>query len=99
MKTPEQISASQMERMMKFQEAILKAMAGKLKWWEEAEILGITDRQLRRIRERYAEHGYDGLYDYRKRQPSPQARFRRAAATGADLVSGTIQRLQRAAFP
>jgi transposase len=61
-----------MERMMKFQEVILKAMAGKLKWWEAAEILGITDRQLRRIRERYAEHGYDGLYDYRKRQPSPK---------------------------
>jgi transposase len=72
MKAPEQISASQMERMMKFQEVILKAMAGKLKWWEAAEILGITDRQLRRIRERYAEHGYDGLYDYRKRQPSPK---------------------------
>ena len=69
MKAPEQISASQME-MMKFQEVILKAMAGKLKWWEAAEILGITDRQLRRIRERHAEQGYDGRYDYRKRQPS-----------------------------
>jgi hypothetical protein len=35
-------------------------MAGKLKWWEAAEILGITDRQLRRIRERYAEWGNGG---------------------------------------
>jgi hypothetical protein len=35
---------------MKFQEVILKAAAGKLKWWEAAEILGITDRQLRRMR-------------------------------------------------
>ena len=46
--------------------------AGKLKWWEAAEILGITDRQLRRMRQRYEEHGYDGLYDYRKRRPSPK---------------------------
>ena len=57
---------------MKFQEVILKAAAGKLKWWEAAEILGITDRQLRRMRQRYEEHGYDGLYDYRKRRPSPK---------------------------
>jgi hypothetical protein len=75
MKAPEQIGAAQMERMMKFQEVILKATAGKLKWWQAAEILGITDRQLRRIRERYAEHGYDGLYGYWNGN-APEARFR-----------------------
>ena len=57
---------------MKVQEVILKAMAGKLKWWEAAEIVGVTDRTMRRWRERLEEHGYDGLYDYRKRQPSPK---------------------------
>jgi len=57
---------------MKIQEVILKAMAGKLKWWEAAEILGITDRTMRRWRERYQEHGYSGLWDYRKRSPSPK---------------------------
>ena len=36
----EQIPAAEMERMMKIQEVILKAMAGKLKWWEAAEISG-----------------------------------------------------------
>src|SRR5690349_161245 len=72
MQVPEQIAAAQVERMMKFQEVILKAAAGQLKWWEAAEILGITDRQLRRMRQRYEEHGYDGLYDYRKRRPSPK---------------------------
>jgi transposase len=61
-----------MERMMKVQEVILKAMAGKLKWWEAAEIIGVTDRTMRRWRERYERSGYDGLYDYRKRQPSPK---------------------------
>ena len=57
---------------MKVQEVILKAMAGSLKWWEAAEIIGVTDRTMRRWRERYQEGGYDGLYDRRKRRPSPK---------------------------
>jgi transposase len=61
-----------MERMMKAQEVILRAMAGKLKWWEAAEILGVTDRTMRRWHQRYKVGGYDGLYDYRKGQPSPK---------------------------
>src|SRR5436190_245147 len=57
---------------MKVQEVILKAMAGSLKWWEAAEIIGISDRSLRRWRERYEKFGYDGLFDRRKKRPSPQ---------------------------
>lgn len=57
---------------MKVQEVILRAMAGKIKWWDAAEILGVTDRSLRRWRKRYEEHGYDGLYDRRKGRPSPK---------------------------
>ncbi len=57
---------------MKVQDVILKAIAGKLKWWEAAEILGVTDRTMRRWKGRYEEHGYDGLWDHRKRQPSPK---------------------------
>ena len=57
---------------MKVQEVILKAMAGSLKWWEAAEIIGVSDRTMRRWRERYQEVGYDGLYDRRKHRPSPK---------------------------
>lgn len=57
---------------MKIQEVILKAMAGKLKWWEAAEIIGVSDRTMRRWRQQYEEHGYSGLWDYRKRRPSPK---------------------------
>jgi len=57
---------------MKAQEVILKAAAGKLKWWEAAEIMGVSDRTMRRWRERLNEHGYSGLWDYRKRSPSPK---------------------------
>jgi transposase len=61
-----------MERAMKVQEVILRAMAKKITWWQAAEIIGISDRHMRRWRERYEEFGYDGLFDRRRGQPSPK---------------------------
>src|ERR1700674_399648 len=52
--------------MMKLHEVLLKTMAGKMRWWEAAEIIGVSDRTMRRWRERLEEHGYDGLTDRRK---------------------------------
>jgi helix-turn-helix protein len=61
-----------MERAMKVQEVMLRAWARKISWWQAAEIVGITDRHMRRIRERYEEFGYDGLFDRRRGKPSPK---------------------------
>ena len=36
------------ERAMKVQEGILRAMGKKITWWQAAEIIGISDRQMRR---------------------------------------------------
>ena len=55
---------------MKLQDVLLKAMAKKITWWEAAEIIGVTDRTMRRWRERLEEHGYSGLVDRRKGKPS-----------------------------
>src|SRR5467141_1437552 len=60
------------ERMMNVQEVILRAMAKKITWWQAAEIIGMSDRQMRRLHWRYREHGYDGLLDRRVGQPSPK---------------------------
>jgi transposase len=65
-------SRTAMERAMKIQEVILRAYAKKITWWQAAEIVGITDRQMRRWRERYEEFGYDGLFDRRRGKPSPK---------------------------
>src|SRR5213593_2729195 len=65
-------SKAAMERAMKVQEVILRAMAKRITWWQAAEIIGISDRSMRRWRERYQEEGYDGLYDHRKHRPSPK---------------------------
>src|SRR5271167_2832319 len=58
------------ERAMKVQEVMLRAIARKLTWYRAAEILGITDRHLRRWRERYEQGGFDGLLDRRRCRPS-----------------------------
>ncbi len=60
------------ERAMKVQEVILRAMSGQLHWIQAAEILRISDRSMRRWRERYERWGYDGLYDRRRHRPSPK---------------------------
>src|SRR5450755_2717443 len=65
-------SKAAMERAMKVQEVILRAMAKKITWWQAAEIIGISDRSMRHWRERLEEFGYDGLFDRRRGQPSPK---------------------------
>src|SRR6201987_2064208 len=60
------------ERAMKVQEVILRAMAKRITWWQAAEILGISDRQMRRWHRRYEKLGYDGLRDRRCGHPSPR---------------------------
>src|SRR5436190_7619763 len=65
-------SKAAMERAMKVQEVILRAMAKRSTWWQAAEIIGISERHMRRWRERYEEFGYDGLFDRRRGKPSPQ---------------------------
>src|SRR5271169_3974247 len=65
-------SAVAWERAMKVQEVILQAMAKTITWWQAAEIIGLSDRSMRRWRQRFVEHGYDGLLDRRWGKPSPK---------------------------
>jgi transposase len=61
-----------MERTMKVQEVILRAMGKKITWWQAAEIIGISAGQMRRWRERYEEFRFRGLFDRRRGKPSPK---------------------------
>src|ERR1700723_386631 len=78
MRSMETYPRTAMERAMKVQDVMLQAMAKKITWWQAAEILGISDRHMRRWRERYVEEGYNGLLDRRRGKPS---RRRVAVAT------------------
>src|SRR5438477_2006614 len=63
--------AAAVERAMKRQEVILRALSGALTWIQAADILGIDPRSLRRWRARYAADEQLGLYD-RRHLPSPR---------------------------
>src|SRR5215468_2530746 len=63
---------SVVERAMKVQEVILRALAGQLTWIQAAEILGCSPRTIRRLRWRWEHIGYDGLVDRRRHRPSPK---------------------------
>src|SRR4030095_15423150 len=65
-------SQAAVERTMKIQEVIMRAMAKKIKWYQAADILGISCRQMRRMKERWEKRGYDGLFDRRRGKPSPK---------------------------
>src|SRR5215470_3228125 len=58
----ESYSKAATERAMKVQDVILRAVAKKITWWQAAEIIGISDRSMRRWRERYEEFGFRGLF-------------------------------------
>jgi hypothetical protein len=59
------------ERAMKVKEVILRALNKEYSWLQAAEILGISTRGLRRLRERMETVGYEGLIDMRYGRPSP----------------------------
>ena len=61
-----------LERAMTIREVILRAMSGAISWMQAAEIIGCTDRTVRRWRARYEAYGYDGLLDHRRGRPSPR---------------------------
>jgi transposase len=80
-----------MERMMKLQDVILKAMAKRISWMSAAEIAGVSDRTMRRMRQRYEESGYDGLFDQRRGKRS----IHRISMATAERVLALYQPLAR----
>src|SRR5881396_3726665 len=65
-------SLGAVERAMKVQEVILRALDGKLTWLQAADILGRSPRSIRRLRLKFERYGYDGLFDRRRQTPSPK---------------------------
>ena len=80
------------ERAMKVQEVIVRALAGQLSWIQAADILQLSPRSVRRWRWRLERDGYDGLFDRRRRVPSPKrasvAEVQRVLALYRDRYQG-----------
>src|SRR5215469_2099858 len=78
-------------RAMTRREVITKAIAKRLSWVQAAEIIGITPRQMRRIRWRVEHYGMDAVMDQRGGRP----RRKRIKAGTIELLC----RLKRDVYP
>src|SRR5258708_16753860 len=67
-----QMTPAAVERAMKLQDVMLRAMAKRITWFQAAEILGISCRQMQRWKTRFEHEGYEGLFDRRLGVPSPK---------------------------
>lgn len=59
-------------RMQKFRDVLGRWESGQLSMMEAGELLGMSERQFRRYRDRYEEDGLEGLRDRRLGKPSPK---------------------------
>jgi hypothetical protein len=89
-------TAGAVERVMKVQEVILRALGGQLTRLQAADILGRRPRSIRRLRLMYQRYGDDGLLDRRRQTPSPK-RARGGGRAPAPALSRPLSRLQRPA--
>ena len=66
--------ARALERAMKIKEVISRALSGEINWIQASEIIGISDRGMRRWRKRLDKEGYEGcLIDERAVEPPKDA--------------------------
>jgi transposase len=63
-------AAAAVERAMKIQQVIVRALSGAITWLQAADILGLDPRSVRRWRARYEAGGPVALYDQRRVRPS-----------------------------
>jgi len=72
MQVMKQMTPAAVERAMKLQDVMLRAMAKRITWYQAAEILGLSGRQMLRWQTRFKHEGYEGLFDRRRGVPSPK---------------------------
>src|SRR5580700_548835 len=78
-------------RMQKFRDVLSRWERGELSMMEAGELLGMSERQFRRYRERYEDEGLEGLVDRRLGKPSPKRVPAGAAALMLELYGGVYR--------
>jgi transposase len=78
-------------RMQKFRDVLSRWEAGGLSMMEAGELLGMSERQFRRYRDRYEEEGAEGLIDRRLGKPSPKRVPAAERERMLDLYRGTYR--------
>lgn len=91
-------SEAAVERAMKAQELILRAVAQQSTWLQAAEILGVSPGHMRRWQEKYEQFGFQALFAGRRGQTSPRRgkfscygnRFLVGCARCKDILSASV---------
>jgi Helix-turn-helix domain len=78
-------------RMQKFRDVLSRWELGELSMLEAGELLGMSDRQFRRYRDRYEEDGLEGLVDRRLGKMSPKRVPSRDAQLMLELYGGAYR--------
>jgi len=78
-------------RMQKFRDVLSRWELGDLSMLEAGELLGVSERQFRRYRERYAAEGLEGLVDRRLGKPSSKRVPSRDAQLMLELYGGAYR--------
>src|ERR1700745_2344667 len=78
-------------RMQKFLDVLGRWQAGELSMMEAGELLGMSERQFRRYRDRYEEDGLEGLVDRRVGKPSAKGVPPAAAELMLELYGGVYR--------
>jgi len=76
MTKPEEKRVAREVRKMTRYEILLKTTAGRLSWTQAGEILGLSPRQMRRLRAEYEEHGIDACCEDKRGGHSRRKRIR-----------------------
>lgn len=78
-------------RMQKFRDVLSRWELGDLSMLEAGELLGMSERQFRRYRDRYEADGLEGLVDRRLGRPSPKRAPSRDAQLMLELYGGAYR--------
>jgi transposase len=88
-----QLSAAAVERAMKLQDVMLRAMAKRITWFQAAEILGISCRQMQRWKTRFEHEGYEGLFESAARHSFTETGAAENGGGSAPFVQRAVLRL------
>src|SRR5215471_11748965 len=77
------------EQAVKVHEVLMQALSGRQPWIHVAEVLGVSAHTVRRLRWRYEQYGFTGLYDH-------HALAAGGAGGGSAAAAGALPRPLRA---
>ena len=91
--------ATAVERAMRIQEVILRAISGEMFWFQAAEILGVSVATMRRWKAHYEHQGYDGSGAKDEREDHGEHKFAKGRKTAGRFRPAATLSVASPVFP